>query len=61
MAVVVYPIFRSSFAEHLMFGFPELVICTIGLLVWLGAYTGYRVTDLIRFRLFAPAAGPAAP
>ena len=61
VAVVVYPIFRSSFAEHLMFGFPELVICTIGLLVWLGAYTGYRVTDLIRFRLFAPAAGPAAP
>ena len=23
VAVVVYPIFRSSFAEHLMFGFPE--------------------------------------
>jgi hypothetical protein len=33
----------------------------MGLLVWLGGYTGYRVTDLIRFRLFAPAAGATAP
>ena len=61
VAVIVYPIFRSVFAEHLMFGFPELVICAMGLLVWLGAYTGYRVTDLIRFRLFAPAPGATAP
>jgi hypothetical protein len=56
LAVIVYPIFRSSFAEHLMFGFPELVICAMGLLVWVGGYTGYRLADLIRFRLFAPAA-----
>jgi hypothetical protein len=61
VAVIVYPIFRSALAEHLMFGFPELVVCTMGLLVWIGGYTGYRLTDLIRFRLFAPAPGAAGP
>jgi len=25
----------------------------MGCLVWLGGYTGYRVSDLIRFRSFA--------
>ncbi len=55
VAVLVIPLFRSSFAEHLMFGFPELVVCTMGLLVLIGGYTGYRVTDLIRFRLFVRA------
>jgi hypothetical protein len=29
----------------------------MGILVWIGAYTGYRVSDVIRFRaLAAPAA-----
>jgi transglutaminase-like putative cysteine protease len=49
----VYPVLRSSLAAHLMFGFPELVIALMGLLVLIGGYTGYRVMDLIRFRSFA--------
>jgi hypothetical protein len=49
-AVCVYPIFRIAALEHLMFGFPELVISVMGLLVWLGGYTGYRVAELWRFR-----------
>ena len=59
-AVLVYPIFHSQAAEHLMFGFPELVIVVMGLLIWIGGYTGYRLSDLIRFRAFArPDAGSA--
>jgi hypothetical protein len=50
VAVMVYPIFRSERAEHVMFSFPELVISLIGLLVLTGGYTGYRISDLIRFR-----------
>jgi hypothetical protein len=50
MAVIVYPIFRSSLASHLMFSFPELLFVIMGILVWMGGYTGYRVADLIRFR-----------
>ncbi len=65
-SVAVYPVFTSSEAEHLMFGFPELVIAIMGCLVFIGGYTGFRVTDLIRFRLLArleppPPAGGGAP
>jgi hypothetical protein len=57
VAVAVYPIFHSARAEHLMFGFPELVIVVMGLLIWIGGYTGYRFSDLIRFRAFARPGG----
>ena len=53
VAIAVYPLFRSSFAEHLMFGFPELVVVIMGVLVWIGGYTGYRLSDLVRFRSLA--------
>ena len=59
VAVAAYPLFHSQLAAHLMFGFPELVLAVIGVLVWIGGYTGYRVADLIRFRSLAlPAEGP---
>ena len=53
VAVVIWPVFRSGHAEYLMFSFPELVLVVTGVLVWIGAYTGYRVSDLLRFRLLA--------
>lgn len=58
IAVVVYPIFRSTFAEQILFGYPELLFVVMGLLVLMGAYTGYRVTDLLRFRSFAQEEDP---
>jgi transglutaminase-like putative cysteine protease len=60
VAVAVYPIFRSAAAEQLMFGFPELVLSVMGLLVWIGGYTGFRVSDLIRFRLLGLGNGEVA-
>lgn len=53
MAVVVYPVFTSETAEHLMFSFPELVFVVMGVLVLMGGYTGYRLAELLRFRLLA--------
>jgi transglutaminase-like putative cysteine protease len=53
VAVAIYPVFRSERAEYLMFTFPELVIGVMGVLVLIGGYTGYRVSDLLRFRGFA--------
>jgi hypothetical protein len=53
VAVAIYPVFRSGRAEYLMFSFPELVIAVMGVLVLIGGYTGFRVSDLIRFRAFA--------
>jgi len=54
-AVCVYPIFRIAALEHLMFGFPELVLSVMGVLVWIGGYTGYRLAELWRFRSLARA------
>jgi len=53
VAVAVFPTFHSTVAEHLMFGFPELIFVVIGVLIWVGGYTGYRLLDLLRFRAFA--------
>jgi hypothetical protein len=54
-AICVYPIFRIAALEHLMFGFPELVLSVMGVLVWIGGYTGYRASELWRFRSLARA------
>jgi hypothetical protein len=50
VAAAIHPIFRNAHAEYLMFSFPELVLVVMGLLVWIGGYMGYRVTDVVRFR-----------
>lgn len=60
VAAVVHPIFRSTSAEKVMFGFPELVLGVTGLLILIGGYTGFRASDLIRFRAFARF-GPGPP
>ncbi|MGH2898757.1 MAG: 7TM domain-containing protein, partial [Solirubrobacteraceae bacterium] len=59
IAVCIYPIFRIAVLEHLMFGFPELVISIMGVLVLIGGYSGYRLAELWRFRSFTR--GPDGP
>jgi hypothetical protein len=53
VAATIHPIFQNAHAEYLMFTFPELTFCTMGVLVWIGGYTGYRISDLMRFRSLA--------
>jgi len=53
VVLALSPIFQNELAEHLVFGFPEIIIGIMGLLVWIGGYTGYRLSDLVRFRSFA--------
>lgn len=60
VAATIHPIFQNPRAEYLMFTFPELTLCAMGVLVWIGGYTGYRVSDLLRFRALAQGAGPEA-
>jgi hypothetical protein len=58
--VAVYPLFTSPIVEHLMFTFPELAVVIMGVLVWIGGYMGYRLTDLLRFRAIVQPLPPEA-
>lgn len=53
VALSCYPLFASNLLGHLMFGYPELVLVVMGVLVWIGGYMGYRVSELLRFRELA--------
>jgi len=35
--------------EHLIFTFPELLLLVLAVVLLLGRYTGYRLTELRRF------------
>jgi hypothetical protein len=59
--MAVYPLFNSIVVEHLMFSFPELTIVLMGVLVWIGGYMGYRLTDLARFRAIVEPVPPERP
>jgi hypothetical protein len=61
IAMCIYPAFRWRGLEHLMFGFPELVISVMGSLIVIGGYTGYRLAELWRFRAFTRPPDEATP
>lgn len=60
VSMLVYPVFQSAFVSHLFFGFPELVFVVMGVLIWIGGYTGYRLSELIRFRSLGAAEAESA-
>ena len=51
--LAAYPLFQAQAVSQLMFGFPELVLCAMGMLVFIGGYTGYRLSEVVRFRALA--------
>lgn len=50
VAALAYLIMSSRFLEHLVFVFPELLLVVLALTLLMGRYTGYRLTELWRFR-----------
>lgn len=44
--------------EHLVFVFPELLLVLLAATLLLGRYSGYRLTELFRFRALAREVGP---
>jgi hypothetical protein len=50
VAVMAYLVMSNSYVEHLTFNFPELLITLLGVILLLGKYTGYRLSELYRFR-----------
>ena len=49
VAIFAFLIMRAPLAEHLSFNFPELHLVVLGLILLLGQYTGYKLTELRRF------------
>lgn len=45
-----YLLMSNSYVEHLIFVFPELLLVLLAMVLLMGRYTGYRITELYRFR-----------
>lgn len=50
IASIAYLAMGMDWLEHLVFTFPELLLTVLAVVVLLGRYTGYRLTELTRFR-----------
>jgi hypothetical protein len=50
IAVVAYLCMGMAWLEHLIFTFPELLLVVLATVVLAGRYTGYRLTELRRFK-----------
>jgi hypothetical protein len=50
VAMLAYLVMSIPLVAHLTFNFPELLISLLGVVLLLGKYTGYRLSELYRFR-----------
>jgi len=50
VAVLAYLAMSNSLVAHLTFNFPELMFSLLGVILLLGRYKGYRLSELRRFR-----------
>ncbi len=50
VAVMAYLAMSANMVEHLTFNFPELMLTLLGVILLLGKYTGFRLSELYRFR-----------
>ena len=50
VAVLAYLVMANAYVEHLTFNFPELLFTLLGGILLMGKYTGYRLSELYRFR-----------
>lgn len=53
VAALSYLAMSNRYAEHLMFVFPDLLFVVLAATLLLGRYSGYRLTELRRFRVLA--------
>ena len=58
MAALAYSVISLDVLEYWVTVFPEVNLVVLGLIVALGRYTGFRLTELARFRQLARQASP---
>jgi hypothetical protein len=49
VAIIAYLSMGADWLEHLIFTFPELLLVVLAMVILLGRYTGYRLTEIRRF------------
>jgi len=52
-AIPAYYILTSEYIEHFAIVFPELLLIVLAIVLLLGRYTGYKVTEYFRFKVLA--------
>jgi len=57
VAIVAYFIMSSPYVEHIAVVFPELLIAILACNLLIGRYSGYRLLELVRFRVLAGRSG----
>ena len=53
VAIIAYLAMGMDWLEHLIFTFPELLLLVLAIVLLTGRYTGYRLTELGRFKALA--------
>ncbi len=61
VAALAYLVMSWDRLEHLVFVYPEFLLILFAMCLILGRYSGYRLTELIRFRALATHNDPIAP
>ncbi|HIP28868.1 MAG TPA: hypothetical protein EYG82_06820 [Sulfurovum sp.] len=52
VAVCAYFAMSNELVGHITFNFPEVLLILLGIIILAGRYSGYRLTELIRFKSF---------
>lgn len=53
VAAIAYLAMGMDWLEHIVFAFPEMLLVVLAVILLIGRYTGYRLTELRRFRPIA--------
>ncbi len=61
IAALAYTMMGQERLQHLIFVFPELLLILLAVTLVLGRYSGYRLTELFRFRALVRDPDPIAP
>jgi hypothetical protein len=48
-ACLVYLVMTNRFLGHLTYAFPELLLVLLAIILMIGSYSGYRLSELLRF------------
>ncbi len=53
IAAFCYLLMAARPVQHIFFAFPEMILVLMALTILVGRYTGYRLTEVVRFKVLA--------